>query len=218
VVATQIHLVRHGEVFNPGHVLYGRIPGFGLSEHGHRMAAAAADDLKKRGRPVSGIHASPLQRTQESAAPISAAFNLPIVTEQRLIEPMNYFEGKKMPAAMRNPRNWWALHNPFRPSWGESYRSISTRMYAAIRAAWESVDNGDVVLVSHQLPIWTIHRSFAGLPLYHNPGARRCDLSSITTFELTDTPSARNTPAFVEVNYTNPASALSAHATDLDTV
>ena len=40
--ADLVHLVRHGEVDNPGGVLYGRIPGFGLSELGHRMAEAAA--------------------------------------------------------------------------------------------------------------------------------------------------------------------------------
>ena len=33
-----VHLVRHGEVANPRGVLYGRIPGFHLSEDGRLMA------------------------------------------------------------------------------------------------------------------------------------------------------------------------------------
>jgi broad specificity phosphatase PhoE len=76
VVADQIHLVRHGEVHNPSRVLYGRLPAFRLSELGERMARAAADDLVGRDRPIGALYASPLQRTQESAAPVAAAFDL----------------------------------------------------------------------------------------------------------------------------------------------
>ena len=43
--ADLVHLVRHGEVHNPAHVLYGRLEGFGLSDLGHRMAAAAVTAL-----------------------------------------------------------------------------------------------------------------------------------------------------------------------------
>ena len=39
---TIIHVMRHGEVDNPDGVLYGRLPGFGLTELGHAMAARAA--------------------------------------------------------------------------------------------------------------------------------------------------------------------------------
>ena len=66
--AEQIHLVRHGEVFNPQGVLYGRLPGYGLSSLGHEMAQLAADDLAGRGRAVGALISSPLQRTQQSAA------------------------------------------------------------------------------------------------------------------------------------------------------
>ena len=69
--ADLVHLVRHGEVDNPDRVLYGRLDGFGLSELGHRMADAAAASLD--GRPITALVASPLQRTQESAAPWVAA-------------------------------------------------------------------------------------------------------------------------------------------------
>ena len=130
------------------------------------------------------VIASPLQRTQESAAPILAAFGLPIHLDERLIEPENRFEGKRMRGpggALRDPRNWPSLVNPARPSWGEPFRSISARMLAAIDDAFHSVDDGDVVLVSHQLPIWMVHRTLAGERLAHDPRKRRCDLSSITT-------------------------------------
>jgi broad specificity phosphatase PhoE len=214
VVAERIHLVRHGEVYNPDGVLYGRLPNFGLSELGHRMAKAAADDLLSRKRHISALYASPLQRTQESAQPISQAFELSIQIEERIIEPTNKFEGKSFQArnsALRNPKVWPWLRNPFVPSWGEPYLSISARMYAAIEDAWQNTDDGDAVLVSHQLPIVMVHRALAGEKLYHDPRKRRCALSSITTLE-------RHGERFVEVGYANPAARLQALATDVGAV
>ena len=86
--------------------------------------------------------------------------------------------------ALRDIRNWGLLVNPWEPSWGEPFRSVADRMMAAIEDAWTSVDEGDVVIVSHQLPIWMVHRHLAGDSLSHDPRRRRCALSSITTLEL----------------------------------
>jgi len=206
--------VRHGEVFNPERVLYGRLPEFGLSDLGVQMAEAAATDLVERGRPVARIIASPLQRARESAEPMAAAFGLPVTIDERIIEPTNFFEGKRMRGpggALRDPRNWPALVNPLRPSWGEPFRSIADRMLAAIDDAWNSVDDGDVVLVSHQLPIWMVHRALAGERLAQDPRNRRCDLSSITTLTWQG-------EGLVEVAYANPAARLQAGATDVGAV
>ena len=35
---TTVHLVRHGEVYNPKKILYGRMPGYHLSSRGNSMA------------------------------------------------------------------------------------------------------------------------------------------------------------------------------------
>ena len=40
-----IHLIRHGEVHNPDHVVYADLDGFGLSELGRQQARAAAARL-----------------------------------------------------------------------------------------------------------------------------------------------------------------------------
>ncbi|UIP57461.1 histidine phosphatase family protein [Agromyces marinus] len=212
--AEQIHLVRHGEVFNPQGVLYGRLPGFGLSDLGRSMAEAAARDLVARKRPVARLIASPLQRTQQSAEPIAAAFGLEPDLDERVIEPTNRFEGKRMSGAqgaLRDPRNWLLLVNPWEPSWGEPFRSIADRMLDAMTDAAGSVDSGDVVVVSHQLPIWMTHRRVAGRALAHDPRRRRCTLSSITTFE-------RRGDRFVEVSYREPAAGLQSLATDVGAV
>lgn len=175
------------------------------------MAAAAADDLAARGRPVSALYASPLQRAQESAAPIATRFGLEIIPEDRVIEPFNEFEGKRMSRALRNPLNWPKLRNPSKPSWGEPYASIVNRMTAAVESAWRATDSGDAVIVSHQLPIWMMHSSVEGLQLRHDPRKRRCALSSITTFE-------RTADGFIEVGYTDPAAALAVGSTDVGAV
>lgn len=222
-------------MFNPDGILYGRLSGFGLSTLGHRMAQAAADDLAARARPVSLLRVSPLQRTRESAAPIAAAFGLEPAVDERIIEPTNHFEGTRMRRALKNPVNWPFVVNPLRPSWGEAYSSIEKRMRAAVDDAFDSVESGDVVLVSHQLPIWVTHLSVAGERFPHDPRKRRCALSSITTFERTTSPApvARPRPGeeptlvdpsappavrIVEVGYVEPASALSTTATDVGAV
>jgi broad specificity phosphatase PhoE len=211
VVASQVHLVRHGEVHNPSGVLYGRLPGFHLSELGREFARLAAADLAARKRPMTALAASPLQRAQESAAPISELLGLDIRTEARIIEPTNHFEGTVMSRALRNPLNWPWLALPWRPSWGEAYKSIASRMLAAVNDAFDTTVEGDAVLVSHQLPIWVTHLAVAGESFMHDPRQRRCNLSSITSFERRD-------GRLVEVGYTDPAAALSAGATDVGAV
>lgn len=212
--AEQIHLVRHGEVFNPQGVLYGRLPGYGLSSLGHEMAQVAADDLRARARPVGALFSSPLQRTQQSADPIARVFGLEASLDDRVIEPANRFEGKRMSGregALRDVRNWAFLVNPWEPSWGEPFASIAIRMLHAMNDAWDSTDGGDAVIVSHQLPIWMVHRRVAGRALSHDPRRRRCALSSITTFE-------RRGTRFVEVAYRDPAAGLAARASDVGAV
>lgn len=219
MVAQQIHLVRHGEVFNPDRVLYERIPGFGLSDLGMAMAGAAAANIKLRGRSVSRLVASPLQRTQESAVPFAKLFNLDIEADERLLEPTNAFAGKRMrgaESALKDVQNWKYLVNPFTPSWGEPYKQVASRVQDAMLEAALSVEHGDVVLVSHQLTIWMAHRSIAGESLFHDPRHRRCALSSVTTFELRDptNPAA----GFVEVAYADPAAGLAAESIDVGAV
>ncbi len=209
--ADLLHLVRHGEVHNPDRVLYGRLPGFRLSELGERMARAAAESLA--GRPISRILTSPLQRTRESAAPWAERFGLEPQLDRRVIEPFNRFEGMHVRTALRDPRQWPYLVNPWRPSWGEAFSSIAARMMAALADARDSVDRGEVVLVSHQLPIWMVARTVARRRLAHDPRERRCALSSVTTLRF-DAASGR----FVEVGYQEPAGELLAESTDLGAV
>ena len=88
-----VHLVRHGHVHNPDKILYGRLPEFRLSDAGEEMARAVAEHFVAQGADVGRVVASPLTRAQQTAAPIAAAFGLPIDTDERLIEAANDYEG-----------------------------------------------------------------------------------------------------------------------------
>ena len=215
--ADLIHLVRHGEVFNPTGVLYGRLPEFHLSELGRNMAQVAAQSLA--GRPIMRVTASPLTRTRESAQPWLDDFHLPLHLDDRLIEPSNKFEGVNIRRALRaNPLLVRRLINPWKPSWGEPYVSIAARMMDAVASAHTSVERGEVVLVSHQLPIWMVARTVQGKPLATDPRHRRCTLSSITTVAWDPAAGAGGAGAFAEVDYQEPAAALLAESIDLGAV
>jgi broad specificity phosphatase PhoE len=180
---TVVHLVRHGEVDNPNKVLYGRIPGYHLSEDGRMMAKAAAGFLA--GRDVTVLRTSPLERARETAEPIAAQFGLQAVVDERLIEPANHFEGLTFgvgDGSLRKVNHWWHLRNPFRPSWGEPYRDVAARMLAAVSAARDAARGHEAVCVSHQLPIEVTRRQVEAKRLWHHPGHRQCALGSVTSF------------------------------------
>jgi broad specificity phosphatase PhoE len=179
---TVVHLLRHGEVYNPGKILYGRLPGFRLSDAGEAMAGKAAAWFTDKD--VTLLVSSPLERAQQTAAPIAAALSLPVTIDERLIEAGNAFEGLKVgvgDGALREPKHWWKLRNPFRPSWGEPYVEIAARMLAAVESARDTARGHEAVLVSHQLPIWTLRLHLEGRRYVHDPRRRQCGLASVTS-------------------------------------
>lgn len=200
---TTVHFLRHGEVHNPGKVLYGRLPGFRLSDDGRQMACDAAEAL--RGHDVVHLVSSPLQRARETAAPLAELLGLPVVIDDRLIESENVFEGKTVgvgDGALRNPAHWRHLRNPFVPSWGEPYQRVAARMWAAAQSARQAAAGHEAVCVSHQLPIWTLRRHAEGRRLWHRPDRRQCGLASLTSLTFDGN-------RLVLVSYSEPAGAAS---------
>lgn len=184
-----VHVMRHGEVYNPDKILYGRLPDFHLSDKGRAQAQRVADWLASRD--VVYVVASPLDRAQETAGPIAAEHGLAIATDDDLIESENVFQGERVSpgdGALRDPRNWWHLRNPRKPSWGEPYEHIARRMQAALHRARAKGAGHEAVCVSHQLPVATLRRSLTGQTLHHLPTAanRMCNLASLTSFYFHD--------------------------------
>ncbi len=181
---TTVHLMRHGEVFNPDKILYGRLPGYHLSKLGHEMAQRVSIHLLDNGNDIAHVVASPLVRAQETATPSALAFGLKIETDERLIESANYFEGKTFgvgDGSLRHPSHWPHLLNPFKPSWGEPYKEQVARMHAAVDSARQKAHGREALLVSHQLPVWIARQGYEGKKLWHDPRKRECNLASLTS-------------------------------------
>jgi broad specificity phosphatase PhoE len=207
VTRTVVHVLRHGEVHNPDKILYGRLPGFRLSDNGRRQAETVAKALADAD--LVAVLASPLQRAQETATPTATAHGLEIVTEDGLIEAGNRFEGRRVAVgdgALRDPRNWPLLRDPFTPSWGEPYLRIAHRMLGALHRARSLAEGHEALCVSHQLPVWTLRRFVEGKRLWHDPRSRQCALASVTSFVFTGT-------EITGVAYSEPAGASDPLAT-----
>lgn len=206
---TVVHLVRHGEVDNPSGELYGRQPGFHLTDLGREMAGSVRDFF--RGHDVRAVISSPLERAIETATPTAHLFDLEISTDANLIEAGNNFEGINVNRnrwILASPIFWPWYINPFRPSWGEPYTDIAARMTNAVRSGLAAARGGEAVLVSHQLPIWTLRSFVEGRSLAHDPRRRQCALCSVTSLTFQGT-------SLVAVDYAEPAAELLARARDI---
>lgn len=201
-VRTVVHLLRHGEVHNPAKILYGRLPGYHLSELGRAMAERAGEYFEHRD--VTHLVASPLERAQETAAPIAKRTGLDVTTDGRAIESENVFEGQRFgvgDGSLKHPSVWKHLVNPFRPSWGEPYAQVAFRMHAAAQDARDAARGHEAVIVSHQLPIWIARLAAEHRRFVHDPRKRQCSLASVTSLHYDD-------DRLVSVSYAEPAADL----------
>lgn len=206
---TLVHLMRHGEVHNPDSILYGRLPGYNLSELGESMAETVADDFVRRGANISYVVSSPLERAQQTAAPIARAYGQEVVTDERVIEAESKLQGQaisRQPGLLLKPKNLRRLLNPFLPSWGEPYSEQVARMVEAIKDARAAAEGSEAVIVCHQSPIWMTRLFLEGRSFVHDPRKRQCTLASLTTLIFHDT-------TLVGIGYREPAGDLLARAT-----
>ncbi|WP_420099318.1 histidine phosphatase family protein [Corynebacterium sp.] len=204
-MTTIVHLVRHGEVHNPDRILYGRLPDWHLSVRGRQMAAAVAADLSDHD--IRYVASSPLERARETVAPLADALGVTPGVDDDLLEAGNDLQGlhiKGVRSALWNPKRWPMMKNPTVPSWGEPYSEILDRMWRAVDRARRAAEGGEAVCVTHQLPVVCVQRDVQGLPLSHNPAARRCELASVTSlvFEGTGPDGAAD---LVDMVYAEPA-------------
>lgn len=85
---TIVHLVRHGEVANPNHVVYADLEGFNLSPLGVRQVHSAASHLAQR--PIEGVFTSPLARARQTATAIARHHHLEPIVVDDLVETRQY--------------------------------------------------------------------------------------------------------------------------------
>lgn len=199
---TVVHLLRHGEVHNPGRILYGRLPGYHLSALGRQMALLAATHLADHD--VTHVISSPLERARETASPVAESHRVDVTLDERVLEAANSFEGLAVAGGqglLRHPALLAKAWNPFRPSWGEPYVEIADRMKAAIADARAAAEGHEAVIVSHQAPIWTVRRALSGQRFLHDPRKRECTLASLTSLTYLG-------DELLSISYSEPAGSL----------
>ena len=143
-------IVRHGRTeANAAGLLLGRLDP-DLDDEGRRQAAAVAATLDRADR----IVASPLARTRQTAAMISASTGTEVEIDERWIE-LDYGEFDGVPLVDIPPATWaaWRKDPTFCPPGGESLVQLGVRVRASLEELAADALTRDIVVVSHVSPI-----------------------------------------------------------------
>jgi len=147
---TTIYLVRHGDVHNPGKILYERLAGFPLSELGRTQAHALGKFLAARR--VSAIYASPLERARETAGIIASYHqHVTVSYDERLLEVSTPARGMKFEDLARERWNFYKKERINQG--GERLSDIWRRMQHFMKEATKKHRGEEIVAVSHGDPI-----------------------------------------------------------------
>lgn len=151
-----VHLVRHGHVENPRKVVYGRLPGFVLSEDGRRQAEAAARRLAAHR--VDRVYTSPLERARQTAEVLAAGTGAPVEVVDALLETDvgEAWLGRPWSEIRTRRIHEWVtyLHRPHEVEFmAETFLAAGERMAAALRAIAGAHRGGRAAVVSHGDPI-----------------------------------------------------------------
>ena len=180
---TIVHVMRHGEVYNPDKILYGRLPDYHLSETGRAQAQRVADWLAAHD--IVYVVASPLERAQETAAPIAERHGLADRHRRRPDRVGQYLSGPEGLTRRRRAARPPQLVASAQPAHAVVGRALRGDRGADDGRPASRPDQGaghEAVCVSHQLPVETLRRAMTGKPLHHFPTRRLCNLASLTSF------------------------------------
>jgi probable phosphoglycerate mutase len=162
---TRVLLMRHADVENPRRVLYGHLPGFGLSALGRAQAAAVGQSLRNSG--IRRIVHSPLDRARETAEIVNAQLPapVPLIPEPELIEAHigRYLQGiRYWQIPLRRPK--WILHKMRRGSMDgdESIAELGGRVRDVVLRLGREHPGEVSLCVSHADPIQAAWILFEG--------------------------------------------------------
>ena len=152
---TRLYLVRHCDVANPRGVLYGYLPGFGLSEKG--LAQAESLGQRLTGQPIRVIRTSPLERARQTTSIIAQHLDSPeIVVDDDLLEARFslYLQGVRYAQVpWRRPLWWVHMAYPGLLRRDEKVGAMAARVERSLQRVLESVGDGTGICVSHGDPI-----------------------------------------------------------------
>lgn len=184
---TLVLFVRHGQTPTTGKVLPGRAPGLHLADKGTAQAEAVAARiaaLQTDKRRVAAVYASPLERTQETAAPIAKALGLRVRRNQGLLEAdFGDWTGAELKKLYKLPEWRTVQRNPsgFRFPGGESFTEMQARMTGAVDRLRAAHPGDTIVAVSHADPIKAAvaHAMGTHLDLFQRIVVSPCSVSAV---------------------------------------
>ena len=164
---TIVLLVRHAQTPTTGKKLPGRAPGLHLAPTGVAQAETAGKRIAALDK-VTAVYASPMERTQETAAPIAKACGVRVRTHKGLIEAdFGSWTGRTL-ASLRKLPEWKTVQSypsGFRFPNGESFPEMQTRMTGAVAELVARHPGETIVAVSHADTIKAAVADAAGTPL-----------------------------------------------------
>jgi probable phosphomutase (TIGR03848 family) len=180
---TLVLFVRHGKTPTTGTKLPGRAAGLHLSPEGAKQAVAAARRIARL-KSVAGVYASPLERTQETAAPIAEAVGHATVVDAGLLEcEFGEWTGAELKELFKKPEWRQVQHSPssFRFPAGESFAEMQVRICSAVGRFVAHHPGGTVVAVSHADPIKAAVAAAIGthLDLFQRIVVSPCSISAV---------------------------------------
>jgi len=180
---TLVLFVRHGQTPTTGASLPGRAPNLHLADTGVAQAEAAAARIGAL-ESVAAVYASPMERTQDTAAPIARARKLRVRKAAGLIEcDFGKWTGKKL-ADLRKLPEWKTVQrypSGFRFPGGESFSEMQSRAVDATHALVAAHPGETIVAVSHADVIKAVVAAATGthLDLFQRIVVSPCSITGI---------------------------------------
>ena len=150
MACTIFHLIRHGEHDVIGHAVAGGTEGISLNARGRAQAEAIAAALVHR--PLAAIIAAPLERTQETAAPLASRRGIPVRVEAEVID-IDFREWTMVPFDRLHHDLRWRMFYRFRSGTpnpgGETMAAVQARAVGTLLRLRREFPSGDVTIFCH---------------------------------------------------------------------
>ena len=184
----RLHLLRHGQTnASRGNLFSGRRMNPSLTDEGLLMAEAFAASY--RHKEWRAIYSSPLTRAVTTAAPLSAAVGIPVVTRDGFAE-IDYGAWDGLSASEVNERyhadylRWTAdpAWNP--PTGGETAVALAQRVTRELESIAAEHDHGNVLIVAHKATIRVAICALLGVDVGRFRYRFDCPVGSVTIIEF----------------------------------
>ncbi|MEI7554358.1 histidine phosphatase family protein [Candidatus Chlorohelix sp.] len=154
-----IWLARHGEVYNPSAIFYGRMPRFGLSATGRKEAAITGKFLC--GQPIEAAYSSPLLRARQTIAIMAKCYpHLQLRQSKLLLEVRTQYQGR-----LQSELGDYNFYEPIASPDDEDLNDVLARVLTFFKRTLKEYHGKQVLAVSHGDPVVVTHAHFVGLPI-----------------------------------------------------